>query len=404
MSFESAPFLSNEPNVDDHDPSQVPFRVSHNTPLLHNLVAFSKCAEALDIYPATASILDDMRFLISTVLSLPPAPTEVQLAKLQSTSAWIYERISNLPEQSPVLFNRPTPSPVDPSVAADPAVFPSLKLAPPTTSLAVPAPSTRRSLSPHSAHSPRLVAEGYLSGDERTSKSPRLGVKHRSSEPGRSRQRSSSRASRHPSPAASHETEIADYLYQAVRKAALIWSQAGMLRRPFSAVVDPATFNSLWLTMWRVPLSKWKALVGVFNWALISILPSARGTPNDRFVKSMVNISVVQMGLDGWEMTSGAMRAALRFQAWLREGARQEKASMRGPMQPQMQSQLPPVGSPPQAGPSARLDVGAGRRVGSYEEELATARQGKRPDGGGADADADADPMDLEMPIHPQTW
>jgi len=182
-----------------------------------------------------------------------------------------------------------------------------------------------------------------------------------------------------------------------------------MLRQPFSAVVSPTSFHSLWSIMWHVPLSKWKALVGVFNWILMSLLPSARGTPNDRFVKSMVNISAVQMGLDGWETASAAMRAALRFQKWLRDGGREARELASGQQQSgQQRVETDSLGTAGVVLSSRNFDIDAGRQQqegsrGSREEALAAARTGKQSDEGGGRR-KDFDEMDFELPMHPRTW
>lgn len=129
-----------------------------------------------------------------------------------------------------------------------------------------------------------------------------------------------------PSPPA---VDPADYVYQAVRLAALIYSQAIKLRRPFSSVVDEADFMQVWTTTWRVPLSTWRTLLGVFNWILIPLLPSGK-RPHDRFVKTIVNVSLFQMGMDNWEIGSATIDAALKLQQWLAPELRDPSSAEEG--------------------------------------------------------------------------
>ncbi|KIH90447.1 hypothetical protein SPBR_09027 [Sporothrix brasiliensis 5110] len=89
---------------DYEDVSPAPFRVSQNTPLVPGQPSFAQCAEALDIHPTTASILDDMRFLITAVLALPARPTIKDLQKVQTTAQWIHDRIHRMPADSPELL------------------------------------------------------------------------------------------------------------------------------------------------------------------------------------------------------------------------------------------------------------------------------------------------------------
>jgi hypothetical protein len=109
-----------------------------------------------------------------------------------------------------------------------------------------------------------------------------------------------------------------DYVYQAVRLAALLYSRTIMRRRPFSLVVAPDEFLRLWTTAWRVPLSTWRSLLGVLNWILLPIAPSGKAAqPHDRFVKGMMNISLFQMGMDNWEIAGSVIEAGLSLQRWL---------------------------------------------------------------------------------------
>ncbi len=139
-----------------------------------------------------------------------------------------------------------------------------------------------------------------------------------------------------PAPTATNTTDQTgpsepDHVYQAVRQAALLYSRAIMLRRPFSQVVTADEFLSLWTTAWRVPLSTWRSLLGVLNWILLPIVPSGKAAqPHDRFVKGMLNISLFQMGMDNWEIASAVMEAALSLQRWLAGDARESASPLSG--------------------------------------------------------------------------
>jgi len=101
LTHEIDPFLQNGPEFQFNDPVTVPFRMSHNSPLVAGLASFAECADSLNMNVATASILDDMRFLISTVLAMPARPTPQELQKVRTTATWMYQRISKLEENIP---------------------------------------------------------------------------------------------------------------------------------------------------------------------------------------------------------------------------------------------------------------------------------------------------------------
>ncbi len=105
LSFEIPPFLQVGESATAARLGQAaaagPFRIAHNTPLVSSLVPFARCADALGMHPATASVLDDMRFLIATVVSLPPSPSPVELQKLHAVAVWVHDRTAKLPETAP---------------------------------------------------------------------------------------------------------------------------------------------------------------------------------------------------------------------------------------------------------------------------------------------------------------
>lgn len=287
--------------------TQVPLRLALNTPLVSSLPRFADCAEALQLDPATAAILDDMRFLISAVLALPEEPTEKALRKISTTSAWIHSRTSALPDYSP--GRRSHPAAAAGSAAAPSTVVTGLEAAADRTQANPSSLYTRRGSwqSVHSTHSAASVA----SSDHNAY-----------SDQG-------STDDRWPQPNPDQPPDAPpDYLYRSVRLAAIIYSRAITWRQPFSAAVPPADFMRLWTTMWRVPLTAWKGVLGVFNWIIVGIVAPAAAAGgggsrghHDRFVKSMLANSLLQIGADNWELARGVMEAAARLQGWLgREG------------------------------------------------------------------------------------
>jgi hypothetical protein len=315
LSFEVSPFLREGSEFEFHDNLQIPFRLALNTPLISSLVRFSVCAEALRIHPAVASILDDMRFLLSLVLALPEKPSAKELQKVYTTSAWIHDRISSLPEDSPAA-RRPSA----------PSSAPSSR-----DSSAMPETREDQQLPQPGRDHPRPLSQQAQKQSRRASaQSPLTPFQDRS-------QATTPHSPPQPTPLAPTpnqptplEAEAeADYVYQAVRLAALLYSRAIKHRRPLSLVVTPPEFLRLWTTAWRVPLSKWRSLLGVLNWILLPLAPSGgkAAQPHDRFVKGMLNISLFQMGMDNWEIAGAVMEAGLNLQKWLAGDGREASAS-----------------------------------------------------------------------------
>jgi hypothetical protein len=296
LSFEVLPFMRGSPEFEFRDSSQIPLRLALNTPLIPTLVRFSSCAAALRIHPAVASILDDMRFLLAAVLALPAKPSAKELQKVHTTSAWIHERISGLPEYSPTT-RRPSAASSTPSRGSSTM---------PETCEDPQPPSSRRGQSQaerQQPQKPRRAPAQQAPAGQTQERLPEMNP------PSPLSPTTTATDSNGPSP---------DHVYQAVRLAALLYSRAIMHRRPFSLVVTSDEFLRLWTTAWRVPLSTWRSLLGVFNWVLLPIVSSGKAAqPHDRFVKGMMNISLFQMGVDNWELASSVMEAELSLQRWL---------------------------------------------------------------------------------------
>lgn len=133
--------------------------------------------------------------------------------------------------------------------------------------------------------------------------------------------------------AAHHDDEATqDLVYQAVRSAALIYARASMHRRPLRdpVVCSSEDVMAVWTTVWRVPLRVWKGLLGIFVWVVLSILPAAsllarQGdlaivTAHARFIKSLMAASLVQISLEDWVVAEAAMKGAVALVGWLGGG------------------------------------------------------------------------------------
>lgn len=255
--METLPHLQGGPEFDLGDSAQVPFRVSSNTPLVPHIVEFSKCAEPLRLHQATAQILDDIRFLTSLVLALPEQPSEKELQKVQSTSAWIHNRILRLPDETPETEQRGDGHERSVSMS--------------------PAGGSR----PSGQRSPSYPSPGQgVAGPEPTSK---------------------------------------DIMYQAVRQAALIYARAIMSRKALSdaAVCSQEEFLRLWVTVWRIPLKVWKGVLGIFVWVVLSMAPASREGRHARYVKSLLTVGLVQASSEDWVVSARGMRGAVKLVTWL---------------------------------------------------------------------------------------
>lgn len=214
------------------------------------------------------------------MLALPGSPSDKDLQKVQTTSAWIYDRISSLPAETRVVQQHRGS---DGMLSAGSPVSVG--------------PSNRRASS--GGPDPRKVSRQHSPSDwlpPVTFETTQGRLPPTESSP--------------------------DIIYQAVRQAALIYTRAIMNRQPLRdpRVCSQEDFLRLWTTVWTIPLRGWKAVLGIFVWVLIAITPASRGTPHEKFVKSLLNAGMSQMGLEDWQVAEKSMRGALTLVDWLAGG------------------------------------------------------------------------------------
>jgi hypothetical protein len=358
LSFDSPPVFHNLPDLAFQYAESASERliIRHNSPLLPRWATFASSAEVLGLHPATASMLDDIRFLISTALNLPDDAPPEKLERLKKTAQWIHDRISGMPQDAPMR--------ADAGAAAD---------------MVDPVPKTEDSdVEPHSL----LPNYPKFSSDSRRP----------SASPGESSSTfHSKRSAVSPSDAAQPPTEVsagddgkgkgkaaapkpqaeADPLYAAVRLAAPLYARAIANRSSFAEACSPMDALQILGATWRIPLARWRAVVGVFLFILAPIIatvnkfgsmaaqppkkaeevsqrkgaegaPETSGSrqdsqgeqpvaepapsifdavallaPHSGFVKSILQIGFMQIALEDWPVCSEMMGRLIGLQRWL---------------------------------------------------------------------------------------
>ncbi|OHE95250.1 hypothetical protein CORC01_09395 [Colletotrichum orchidophilum] len=293
----------------------VPLRLANLSPMVTHLPcsgllpSFSDCATSLRIHPATASILDNVRYLLSAVDAIYGESATSAMATIQASlkarpmGKYMYEHITSLNPTIPGYCQGLSPN-----------------------------PSTRTSSPPNSDYSAAVDREAVRSGSmSSTGTAAGLG----SVGPGRSPSgpnsdstttsewsstKSHTRdASDSPTSPRSvyHQQQSPDFMYQVIRLTALLYTRAVMTRTPLSGTCTESEFLQIWTTTWRVPLSTWNDAVGIFHWIMLAIAPACHRTPHARFVKNMMTISTLTLGVENWAMAMGAATTGMRLQHWL---------------------------------------------------------------------------------------
>ncbi|KAF4984960.1 hypothetical protein FDECE_16944 [Fusarium decemcellulare] len=253
LAHEIDPCIHGHHGFEFQDPIMVPFKTALNTPLIFGWPSFQGCSASLQLHPSTAQILDDMRYLFDIVLSLPENPTAEELQNVVTTAGWIQDRISDLPENAP---SRRSPEYRTPSRSS---------------SVESPAKSTPDATSPGSARSDK----------------------------------------------SSPPVELPDMMYRVVRLTALIWCRAIHNRSPTSTVCSERDVMIIWGSVWQAGLPTWKAVVGIFVWIMLALVPSCHKTPAGRFMKTLIVSTFMSIAVDNWHIAMDVTKTAFKLQQWL---------------------------------------------------------------------------------------
>ncbi|KAL8367067.1 hypothetical protein RB595_007990 [Gaeumannomyces hyphopodioides] len=340
--FAIAWWLEDEPTMDRGqpdgfdfeyvEPPREHFKVRYGSPLARlgrggsgGAPTFASCDDALGLHPATASILDDLRFLIGLALALPADPTPDQERKVRSTATWIYGRISRLnsetpggpmastedadahePDQndvavsggtgggaaveSPGMRSKGSTTTLSPEAASDarphsllpdyPSYTSSSKVTTPSAGMEFESPpvgdsGSRPTKSPIASPYP----EDRARPQQQQQQQQQQGTASASaaSGPGADGGGQSGRGEGEGEETATGRNgQEPDPLYTGVRLAAMLYARALAERRPFSEICLPSEALALLMATWRIPLGRWRGIIGVFLFMLMAITPTIR--------------------------------------------------------------------------------------------------------------------------------
>ncbi|KAJ0163603.1 hypothetical protein CTA2_2728 [Colletotrichum tanaceti] len=326
----------------------LPLRMAHMTPLVGHLPSsfgllpsFFDCAASLGMHPATASILDNVRYLFgaveaiyttanqttiststvmgstATATSTPtPPPTPAQASrKARLTGKYMHEHILGLHPTIPGCRQASSPE-ASTRTSSPPSSISNSFAAADDESVRSGSISSTGTTGPGSVGAGRSPS-GPASDSTTTPEWPQT---HDASE-----SPTSPRSMQHHHHHYHHQQQLQqqqlqqkpDFMYQVIRMTAIVYTRAIATGIPLSVACTEPEFLQIWTTTWRVPLSTWNSAVGVFHWVMLAIAPACHRTPHARFVKNMTTISMLTFGVENWAIAMSAARAAMRLQHWL---------------------------------------------------------------------------------------
>jgi hypothetical protein len=278
-----------------HEPLPEKLKPGYNTPFSTQCLypSFEK-SESLDLHPATARILDEIRYLFSIILQLNPRSSPDERDTIQRTAKSIHDSIESMPDVCPDA----------PRSSFLPTVTGSLSEASSSMQSASPSPPLASSSATASPESSSDISNTISSA----SSAPAIPQSH---DPSHLVLRNQGQSLPQYSP---------DFLYATVRQTALLYARAAATRTPLSVVCPVPQFFLVWSTAFRVSLKEWHRRLGLFLWVIIAILPTAGLTPIADVAKSLLHIGSVQIGLDHWDLAVEMLSSAVKVVGWLAGG------------------------------------------------------------------------------------
>ncbi|RKU46667.1 hypothetical protein DL546_008275 [Coniochaeta pulveracea] len=287
-----------------------------NTPFVSSFPSFGACVETMNLAPATAKVLDELRFLISAVLALSTQATEMELAKIRVTGSYVYQCILRLGHTS----SNQTQGKLPASSHSYPTHHPSNQINDPTTASILP---NTMSTDVGGLHPGTTGMVGRRPGVQRSTSSPIVTLSHTTKSGRASSEQQFQQGTAMPPPNPTSfpaQQPVADPLFPAIRLAGLVYARAISNRQSFQSILTEGDLTSLWQAFWRVPLSRWKEVLGVCNWILVPFLPIARNTKQGRVIKNLVFNGLFTMGVEDWEVATSVMERMEGLRVWLAGG------------------------------------------------------------------------------------
>ncbi|RSL89902.1 hypothetical protein CEP51_001021 [Fusarium floridanum] len=114
--------------------------------------------------------------------------------------------------------------------------------------------------------------------------------------------------------------ELPDMMYRVVRLTSLIWVRSILNRSPTSTMCSERDVMVIWGSVWQAGLPCWQAVVGIFVWIILALVPSCHKTPAGRFMKTLMVSTFMSIGVDNWHIAMDITRTAFKLQRWLAGG------------------------------------------------------------------------------------
>lgn len=102
-----------------------------------------------------------------------------------------------------------------------------------------------------------------------------------------------------------------------IHTTALLYTHTISTLSPFMRAYPPASLTQLLSQVSSVPLSRWKAIPGIFFWILLVAAPSAGNDCEGRWLKKKMAVTGMTIGMSDFRLAIAYLRAFWKVQRWV---------------------------------------------------------------------------------------
>jgi hypothetical protein len=107
------------------------------------------------------------------------------------------------------------------------------------------------------------------------------------------------------------------FIHANILTASQIYCRAILTHTSLAHACTVSDLNAIFATMWRVSLTRWKQIPGIFLFAVLSLIQAAQNRPQGRLLKSMFKTASSYVALEQWDVVDGMLMAFWRLARWL---------------------------------------------------------------------------------------
>lgn len=108
-----------------------------------------------------------------------------------------------------------------------------------------------------------------------------------------------------------------DIIYETIHISAIVYTSAIASRIPFSSAYTSELRVKLYENLWRVNLSSWKQIPGIFLWILFVACPGSGNDVQGRLLRRNASLTAIYLGFQALGFSVSCLRRLWGVQRWI---------------------------------------------------------------------------------------